>query len=55
MVNRHRLEQHRVDQAENGSVGADAQRQRKDGRGNETGATPKGAQSVAQILRQAIE
>ena len=40
-----------VDEAEDGGVGADAERQREHGDGREPGALGQHAQAVAQILK----
>ncbi len=48
----HAAENRGVDQAEDRRVGADADRQRNDGGGRETGALPHAAHGVSQIAQQ---
>ena len=50
LVERQRLQQHAVDHAEDRGGGADAERQRQDGRGREGGLLPERARGVAQVL-----
>src|SRR5881394_4183279 len=51
---RQRLEQHTVDRAEDGRVGADAKREREHGNGREAGALGEGADGVTEILEQSV-
>ena len=48
------LEQHAVHDAEDGAVGADAQRQRQHGDGGERGALDQAAEGVANVLAKGI-
>src|SRR5262249_56605626 len=51
---RQRLEQDGVDDAEHGGVGADAERERQDGRQREAGLPDEGADAVAEVLNESV-
>src|SRR2546430_897970 len=51
---RQRLEQHGVDRAEDGGIGADAEREREHGDEREAGASREGADRVPEILEQGV-
>ena len=47
-------QQHRIDHAENGGTGADAEAGDEDGKRSESGIAPHAAKGVAQVLRQVV-
>ena len=51
---RHRLEQHRVDDREDRGIGADAERERRDRRGREATALPEHPKRLAQVFEEAF-
>jgi hypothetical protein len=55
MRDRQRLENHRLDQAEDGSVGSDAESKREDCYGAEGGTFAQGAEGIAKVLKNCIE
>jgi hypothetical protein len=55
VAERQRPQQHAVDGAEHGRVGADAERQRDDDDGGVAGALPHQAQRVADVLQQHVD
>jgi hypothetical protein len=55
MADRQGLEKQRIDQAEDGGVRADSQRQRKDRDGGECGAAAQSAYRIANILHDGVE
>ena len=55
MRERQRPEQHRVDDAEDGGVHADAEREREDDDGSEAGPAAQHAQRVSNILEELID
>ena len=50
MADRQRLQNDRIDQAENGGIGADSQREGKNRDGREAGARTERADRIAKIL-----
>ena len=54
ILHRQGLQKKGVDQAENGGIDADSERQREDGNGGETGVFPQRAARVAEILEQIL-
>ena len=52
---RKRRQEHRIDNAEDGGVGADAEREREDGREGEGGSATKAAQRVRHIAEGLID
>ena len=49
------FEHYRIDQAEDGGVGADAEGQRQNRHGGEAGAGAEGSESVAEVLEEGVE
>ena len=54
LLERKRAEQQRIDHAEDGAVGADAERERDDGDQREAGILQQRAQAVAQVLPECV-
>lgn len=55
MRDRQRFKYHRVDQAEDGSVGSDAESEREDRDGGKGGTLAQGAECVAKVLKSCVE
>ncbi len=54
-LDRQHAQQHRVDQAEDGGVGADPQREGQDGDGGESRIVAQHARGIAQVLQQVFD
>src|SRR5580658_7591402 len=55
MADRQRLEKQRIDQAEDGRVSPDSQRQREDRHGGESGSGAQGAHRIANVPHNSVE
>ena len=55
MADRQRLESQRIDQAEDGGVSPDSQRQREDRHGGESGAGAQSANRITNVLHNGVE